>query len=204
MHLLRKSLSLLVILSALIMAAAATAGATNVTILPGGSVVGRGTSSWELQLNSSGRTFNCVNAGFTATLRGGTGIITPFAIATNYQQTFSNCTATGGISYNDTCTATASLNAVGATVSGVTPLTITGLSCTISIGGSCTARLTGSLPASFDNATSQLTIPTTGQSITITGSTCTSIIPNGPALFSSATGGAFVYAVTPATTINVV
>jgi hypothetical protein len=193
---------LLSAVAALSLAAVGVAAAANVTVSPGGSVTGSG-SNWELTLNTARRTFNCSNAGFTATLnRGGTGVTLPFAIATNYQQTFSSCRLTGGISYTDSCTATASLNVTALTASGVTPTSVTGISCVISVSGSCRVNLSGSVPTTYNNAANTLTVGLTGQSIVLTGSTCTTLPNETSALFSNSAGGAFVYSVSPAQTIN--
>jgi hypothetical protein len=191
-----KGLGLLVCTAAIILSTAGLASATTVVVSPGGSVAGTGTTSWELIIGSGSTTFVCTGAGFTATL------VSAPTITTNYQQNFSGCRLTGGISYTDTCSATARLTVTGLTVSGVTPGVLSGISCVASVNGSCRANVTGSLPVQFNNATSQLTVPTTGQTIVVSGSTCTTVIPNGTATFASATGGAFVYRVSPAQTIT--
>jgi hypothetical protein len=194
-----KGLGLLVCTTAIILSTAGLASATTVVVSPGGSVAGTGTTSWELVITPTGggsaATFNCTGAGFTAALASSP------TLSTNYQQNFSGCRV-AGISYTDSCTATGRLTVTGLTVSGITPATLSGISCVASVSGSCRANVTGSLTVTFNNTTSQLTVPTTGQSIVISGSTCTSVIPNGTGRFASSTGGAFVYNVSPFTTIT--
>lgn len=203
MHLLRKSISLFVALSALALSVAGTAAAATATVTPGGGVNGTGTTAWELTISGSSgsATFNCANAGFNANLRSATGAL-PLTIGTAYQQTFSNC-RTGSVSYNFACTPTATLSATGLTSGAVTPLSLNTLTCTASIGGCGSATISGSLPETFTNAGSQLTVGLIGQRITSSGSTC-SLIPNGTATFAAPGGVPFVYAVTPVTNINVV
>jgi hypothetical protein len=207
MRLFIRSIGLLSVVAALSFAAVGTAAAATATVSPGGSTRGTGTTSWQLLISgsSSSATFNCTGATFSATLASSSGAF-PLAITSNYQQQFSGCRIAGGISYNDTCTASASLGATAVTTSGVTPFSLTGLNCTATLSGSpsCTARITGSLTQSYSNTTGQLSVPVTGQSITVSGSTCTSTIPNGTATFSNTSGGTFVYTVSPATTISVV
>jgi hypothetical protein len=104
----------------------------------------------------------------------------------------------GGIAIRIACTNTAVLTATGSTVSGITPLSLTSLSCRISVTAAptCNATVSGSVVASFRNVGSALTI-NAGGTLTVSGSTCTSTFPNGTTTISSA-----VYAVTPATTMS--
>jgi hypothetical protein len=206
MHLITRSLLLLAVSAALLCAASGSALAATATVTPSGNgVSGNGTSAWELTIDAQGggtsARFNCTNGSFNAKLASATGAL-PLTLSTNYQQTFSGC-RTAGVSYTFSCTPTAILQATGLTAAGVTPLSLSGLNCTAAIGGCGSARITGSLAETFNNAGSLLTVPTTGQAITVSGSTC-SLIPNGTATFAAAGGGAFTYVVTPTTTITVV
>ncbi|WP_027007538.1 hypothetical protein [Conexibacter woesei] len=202
MHLFTRSIGLLTAALFASFVFAGAASALTVTVTPSPSAItGTGTTPWQLTIQPSGggpTVFTCVNAGFTATVRSATGA-GPLAIATNYQQTFSSCRV-AGISYTDTCSGTAVLSVTGVTVSGVTPLTLSSLSCTATIGGCGSARITGTIPETYNNTTRQLTVLTTGQALTVSGTTC-SRIPNGAATFAATGGGNFVYAVSPATTI---
>jgi hypothetical protein len=202
MRLFIRSIGLLSVVAALAFAAVGTAAAATATITPGGSTRGVGTTGWELTAGSA--TFNCATGSFSVTLpRTVTGPL-PLALSTNYQQAFSSC-RTAGSSYTFQCAATATLSVTQLTsTSGVTPGTITGLNCVARLSIGCTASITGSLPVSFSNAGSTLTVPIPGQSILVSGSTCGSAFPNGPATFAATGGGAFTYVVSPVTTITVI
>lgn len=201
MHLFTRSISLLSIVAALAFAGVGTAAAATATVTPGGSTRGVGTTGWELTAGSA--SFNCATGSFSANLASATGAL-PLALSTNYQQAFSSC-RTAGISYTFQCTPTATLSVLALTSSsGVTPGSITGLSCVARLATGCTASITGSLPVSYSNPGSTLTVPIAGQAITVSNSTCGSAFPNGPATFSATGGGPFTYVVSPATTITVV
>jgi hypothetical protein len=200
MRLLSRSIGLLIVVSALGFASVGTAMATTANVSPGGSTRGVGTTGW--QLNAGSASFNCTTGTFSATLASSSGAL-PLAVSANYQQAFSSC-RTAGVSYTFQCTPTAVLSVTALTSGGVTPGSLTSLNCTARLATGCTASITGSLPISYNNAASQLSVPTTGQAITVSGSTCGSAFPNGPATFSATGGGAFVYNVSPFTTITVV
>jgi hypothetical protein len=201
MRLFIRSIGLLSIVAALALAAVGTAAAATATITPGGSTRGVGLTGW--QLNAGSATFDCTTGSFSATLPTSVSGSLALTLTNNYQQAFSSC-RTAGISYTFQCSATAVLAATAVTSSGVTPLRITSLNCTARLATGCTANVTGSLPASFSNFTSQLTVPIPGQAIAVSGSTCGSAFPNGPAVFTATGGSTFVYGVAPTTTINVV
>lgn len=203
MRLIIRSIGLLSIVAALACAGVGTASAATATVTPGGSTRGVGTTGWELTAGGGTATFNCATGSFSANLAGATGAL-PLALSTNYQQSFSSC-RTAGISYTFQCTPTSTLSVTALTnTSGVTPGSITALNCVARLSTGCTASITGSLPVSYSNSGSTLTVPTAGQAIVVSNSTCGSAFPNGPATFSATGGGAFVYVVSPATIINVV
>lgn len=135
---------------------------------------------------------SCTAGSFT-----GTWASSP-TISTDMQLAFTGCRKPGGLGITIACTNTAVLTATGTTVSGITPLSITRLSCRISVTGAptCNATVSGSVVASFSNASSTLTI-NAGGTLTVSGSTCTATFPNGATTISGAT-----YAVTPATTMS--
>jgi hypothetical protein len=202
MHLFTRSIGLLAIVVALAFAGVGTAAAATATVSPGGSTRGVGTTGWELTATGGAR-FNCANGSFSANLFSATGSL-PLTISTSYQQAFSSC-RTSGLSYTFQCAATAQLSVTALTnTSGVTPGTVSGLNCVARLSSGCSAQITGSLPVSFSNPGSTLTVPIPGQAIVVSGSTCGSLFPNGPATFAATGGGPFTYVVSPATTINVV
>jgi hypothetical protein len=205
MRLFSRSATLLALVVTTALAFAGSSSAATVVVSPAGGVNGTATSAWELTIGtgSSAVTFNCANAGFSATLASASGPTFPLAISTNYQQNFSSC-RTGSLSYNFACAPTAVLSVLSPSVAGVTSARLTALNCVASIGGSCSARITGSLPVTLTTtgAVSQLAVPTSGQAITVSGSTCTGTIPNGSAVFAAAGGGTFVYNIAPRTIIT--
>lgn len=191
---------------------AAAGSATTVTVSPGGPVTGT-TGAMQFALRTARRNINCTRFGFTATLHNASGTL-PLAISTDL--TFvctGTATVTGGLAVSIAC-GPATLSVTALTVGGDTPISITGIRCTVTVNGSSACRVMitnaagtggGSVTGTFHNATSTLTVNTSGQNLATTGSTCTSILPNDSAvLLSDLTGAALVFTVTPATTISVV
>jgi hypothetical protein len=176
----RRALTTVILAAAIGMVAAATASAT---VSPTGAKTG----------TTGAVTFagvNCTAGSFT-----GTWASSP-TISTNMRLQFTGCTRPGGLLMTIACTNTGVLSATGSTVSGITPLSITALSCRVSVTAAptCTVTVTGSVTGSYSNI-SQLTIGA-GGSLTGSGSTCVTL-PNGAKTISGAT-----YAVTPATTMS--
>jgi hypothetical protein len=183
------------------------AAASTATVSPGGAVTGT-TGAVQWTLNTAAKTLNCTTAGFTATLASATGTL-PLTIATNLTWLFGSafgggrCTVTGGVGYTSSCGA-ATFKATAVTTGSVTPLSMTGISCAESLAGSsCRVVITGGVTASFDNATSRLTLNTTGQTLVASGSTCTTLPNDTSVSLTDSTRSALVYAITPSTTINV-
>jgi hypothetical protein len=199
-----KHIKRIVVLAAIsgVLLGAASASASTVTVTPGGAVTGTG--GWvQLVLNTAGRTIVCTGSGYTATLNtGGSGVTLPYTISTNFQFRFTGCRLNNGLPVTITCSPTASLNVTAATAGSVSQMSITGISCVISASATCTVNLTGRVLADYDNATNRLTIPTTGQSLSLTGSTCASL-PNDTSvtLLDSRTGGAATFSQSPAVRI---
>jgi hypothetical protein len=202
MHLLTKGFGLLVITAALALAASATASATTATVSSPGGKAGTTTAAWKLgiQGSSSSATVTCTTAKFYATLGNATGAL-PLTISNTYHQTGSGCT-TAGVATTVDCTSTAVLKATGLSTNGVTPLSLSSLSCTVSISGCGSAKITGSLPATYSSGMSLLTFPVANQSLAVSASTCARI-PNGTATSSNQTGSALAYTVVPLVAILV-
>lgn len=180
-------LATLVVFGTSMLAITSSAGAT---VTPGGNVTG--TATTDSFLRASSGTVDCVRSAFTATL-----VNNPVVISSNLQEQFSNCTLVGVGGANVVCVNTSTLSVTGATVAGVTPVRIDNLRCTITVTGLCSATKSGSVIGSFANATSVLAISATGQSLTISGSTCGALLPNGSATFTGPSGAGLIYTVLP-------
>jgi hypothetical protein len=188
----RNVLTTLVVVVMVATSFAALAEAAGATI-PTGPVTGTGGAV----LFSGGTRINCGTSSFTATFRN--PMTPPLIVANDLQLRFATCTRLGGIVLTVACTNRAVLTATGASVSGVTPASLTGINCVFSVTGGCSAALSGGVTGFFTNASSSLTINTTGQTLAFSGSTCTSTLPNGATTFTNSTGGAAVYRVNPPT-----
>ncbi|WCB94299.1 hypothetical protein DSM104299_03031 [Baekduia alba] len=202
MRLFTRSLGLLAVTAALALAASATASATTASISSPGAKAGTTTAAWKLavQGSSSSATVTCTTAKIYATLGNASGAL-PLTLSNTYKQTLSGCT-TAGTATTVGCTSTAVLKATGLSTNGVTALSLSSLSCTATVSGCGSAKLTGSQPGTYTNGQSQLTLPVTGQSLAVSGSTC-SLIPNGTATSSTSTGAALSYLIVPLVAISV-
>jgi hypothetical protein len=204
----RKSL-LPALVAACSLVAVAQASASTVVVSPGGATTATATTATKLVITttSGSATVNCTSSRSTQTLAGGTGSFSPgIQISGNVTLAFTGCTITGGVPVTVTCTATARLLVTGATSSGgVTPGTISAISCNIVLNSTCGTNVAGTASGSFANSTSQLTVNTgTAQnlrSVPLAGSTCTTL-PAGSGQFTNASGAAVIYNVTPAQTVN--
>jgi hypothetical protein len=200
-----------IVVGAAVLAGAAGASAATVAVSPGGAVTGTAGAS---QITGFGAQFvACSSTRYTATYNtGGTGVTLPYTISANLQLLFTGCRLSSSAApITIACTATASLNVTSITSSGVTPGTITGIACTLTVTGStCSVRLTGRANQSHSNGLAQLTILATGQTLVGTGSTdgrggTCSVLPNSTALtLANGTGGSLVFTETPAQVIIVV
>jgi hypothetical protein len=159
------------------------------------------------------RTIACQGATrYTTTYgTGATGVTLPYTIATNLQLTFTGCwVLPGGTPVTIACSATATFSLTGLTSSWVTPGRVSGNSCTVTVTAStCSVRLAGMVLTSHSDATAQVTIPTSGQSLIASGSTdgrsgTCSVLPNAFGLtLANDTGGALVFAESPAQRVTV-
>lgn len=193
------------------------AAASTATVSPGGAVTGTSGAS-QLALRTNRRSLNCTTSGATATLASNTGAL-PLAVSTNLVPLFGagfgggRCTVTGGAGITVDCSASpATLSVTGATVSGVTPGTISGIRCSVRLNGSttCSVNVTnaagtggGSVTGSYNN-TGSLTVNVAGQSLFATGSTCTTLPNDSSTSFTDASGNALVYSISPVQTVTVV
>jgi hypothetical protein len=191
------------------------AAASTATVSPGGPTTGT-SAGVQWALRTTGKTLNCSTAGFTQTLASASGAL-PLAVATDMKWMFGSgflggsCTQTGGAGFTFTCSATASLNATGPSVAGVTPMQIRGFSCLAAVNGTtCSVRITGALLGRYNSAASQLTVNATGQMLFATGSsngsggTCGSLPNDTSVSLTDSSGASLIYAINPSTTLSVV
>jgi hypothetical protein len=199
------------LIAALVLAALSasvpSAGALTVTVSPGGRVTGTANTGVQFVFNTTRKTITCTTATFTATLAGGSPLITFDMVPT-----YSSCRLVGGPPISGPCSSN-NLTVTGSTSSGLTPISLTNFICTPTVTGStCSVRFTnvlgtggGTFSGRFNNTGSQLSIAVTGQSLAASGSTC-STLPNDTSVTMSSVipGGAVVYVVTPTQTITAV
>jgi hypothetical protein len=205
---LRRLLALGVVVGSLVTTASAPAG--TVSVSPGGRVTGTA-GAVQLVLNTARKTIACSAMIFTATLAPSSAGVYPLTIATDLTfRCVGTAAVTGPLPVTIACGG-ATLKATGLTAGGKTNVSITGINCTVTVNNSlCSVRITGGVTGSFDNATSVLTINTTGQSLSASGSsngsggTC-ALLPNDASIgFADSTGSPIRFAVTPTTTITAI
>jgi hypothetical protein len=208
---LKIALPMMVALMSLV--AVAQASAVTVTVTPSGAKTLTSTTDVRFVITSGSTrtTVDCTVMTIVGTVNSASGSLA-VAISTNIQFGFTGCTLPGGLRVTIGCSPTAVLSVTGLTSGGVTPISITNISCTISLTSAPSCRTTiegpgtakGSVGGSYSNSTNQLTINTAGQSLASKNSTCTSTFPNGTVNLASSAGGNIIFAVTPATTITAV
>ena len=189
---------ILTILAAVAVIAGAFAGTAAATVTPTGAKTGTGGA-----VVFSGFDVNCTSSSFTSTWASPTA--PPYTISTDLQLRFGGtCLRLGGLGVRIACTNTSVLTAIGATIGGGTPLSITAVSCAVSLTGSpaCNATLSGSVGVTFFNTTSRLSVSTSAQALTVSGSTCPSTLQNGATDVTASGGTAPEYTVAPATTMS--
>lgn len=186
--------------SVMTLAVAGPATAASVSTSPGGAVTA--TATTHVFVRAGSFSVDCTTMTVTATLAGATGAAFPLVISSNTQPHFSGCSivSIGGIPIS--CTNTSRLSVTGVTVSDVTPVRADIVSCTITFTGVCGASFAGSMNTSYNNFTRQLTLSATGQTLTVSGSTCGSLLPNGPMTITGPTGSNSVFNVSPTQTIT--
>lgn len=140
---------------------------------------------------------NCTNTGGTTSVT--MGVYTFPTTPGTTTPTFSGCVGPLGLTFTVVCPpGAASLNLISGPTGGTTEATLSGISCTVSlplIG--CSATVAGSVNGSYTNptptpapgTTGRITVYTAGQSLTVSGSGCPAVIPNGSAQFGAPAGG---------------
>jgi hypothetical protein len=204
----RRWLVPLIVLATAFVLGQGMATASTATVSPGGNVTGTaGAVQWIL--STQARTVNCTSSSFTATLASGTGAL-PFAIATDLRLAFSGCVVTGGLVYIVSCTPAASLNVTGVSITGITPVQITGIACRFSLSATCALDILGSVGGQYTNpATAELRVFGTAATerlgaVRSAGSTCSALVPEPVVILRGASSVPFNFAVVPRTTIDVV
>lgn len=184
---------------------ATAAHATNATVTNGGTFHGTAGASRLVVAGGLGP-LNCTNSEGYGTAANGTYTGTTSSPATigRIVPVFSNCvgplnlafTVNCGAPSDDTTTDTM-LNLIGAQTGGVTPGSITTISCTVTFTlTGCTAVIQGSVEGTYRNPVAgppavngTLTVHAANQNLAVTSSGCTSIIPIAPASFGAPVGG---------------
>lgn len=146
----------------------------------------------------TGVTLTCNSATASGTAQNGTytaGAPTSIAVASLKQLAWKTCDI-AGLSFGVKANATPwSLNATGATSSGVTPGSISGVNATLS--GLCTATVTGIVTGHYTNSSHTLTINSGNLTVSGVGGLCLGLINNGDSVTYNAN-----YVVTPALQVN--
>lgn len=187
------TLAVAAVLAASLASFAAPAGAS---VSPTGGKTGTST----VGVAFSGISVSCTGATFTGTWS--SPFTPPLTISTNMQLFFSGCVRTGGIPTTIACANTAVLTVTGRTLSNITPMTLTGVSCRVTWTATCGATLSGAVNAPYDNVPVAMVVSTTGQTLTISGTTCAGVYPNGSTTLTTSGGGAVNYQMTPVTTVS--
>lgn len=135
--------------------------------------------------------FNCATTSFVASTGTGLYPTLPATIGT-LQFQFSSCIGPGGLAFDRVCTSFTSFEILTFPVGPAWGGRYSNISCTVSITGiGCAATLSGSVPVQYTNPTPSTaavaTIPVSGQALTVTGSTCPGVLPNGTAQWGAPT-----------------
>lgn len=181
---------------------AAAAHATSVTVTNGGTFDATAGAMRYVITGGLGP-LNCTNSRAYTTVSAGTytgTTLTPAAIGA-LVPAFSNCVGPLNLAFiwncgdpSDHANATTMLNVTGTPSSGATPISLTGISCTITMTlTGCQAVIMGSVEGKYRNPSGStngtLTVETAGQSLNVVSSGCTSIIPLGSVQLGAPVGG---------------
>jgi hypothetical protein len=228
----RKLRLVVVLCAALSLIGAASATAASVTTSPGGATTASATSTAMLGIGTTGTVVTMggggggsgTACGLTMTLGGtsGTSFPLPIAPATAVLSPLDSTRGTVnfmcGCSIRSfactmACDGLANLAVTSATSGGVTAMRITGFRCTITVPaisgcrvnvGNTTGTAPGGMNASYSNSSRLLSILTTGQNLTATGTTCASTLPNGTITLAGPLGLSWDFSVSPTQTITAV
>lgn len=180
---------------------ATAANATSVTVTNGGTFHGTAPAS-RLVVTGGLGPLNCAVSEGTGTANNGTYTGTTQSPATIGQivPVFSNCVGPLNLAFTVDCgnpnnhaNTNTMLNVIGAQSGGVTPGSITQISCTVTFTlTGCQAVITGSVEGAYTNPSGStngtLTVNTANQSLNVVSSGCPSIIPVASASFGAAVG----------------
>lgn len=189
---------------AAIIAAVALAAAPAFATVNTATVSGNTNSDGSFSATASGPTLTdtktkvkltCASATAAGTAKNGTytaGAPNAIAVASLTTLKWNQCTISG-IAFTVTANSTPwSLNATGATASGVTPGSITGVNATLA--GACNAHVTGTVTGTYANSSHTLAINAGTLTVSGVSGLCLGLINNGDAVVYNAN-----YVVTPAT-----
>lgn len=209
-----RRLLLLITACALIASVAGSANATTVSASPGGANTASAAGGSSVFFIHDGTfVLGCTAFSATSTWAGGSSSL-PYTLANDVVLHMSGCSV-AGIRFTFDCSrAPAESLVTGVTSGSRTPLLVNLIRCGIRLVTGCTANLDGgsgtggAFTASYNNSTNGvLTIdaPTaTNQTIAVSGSTCTSVYPNGPATISGASNGPLALSMAPNQTLTAI
>jgi hypothetical protein len=183
--------------------AASAADAASVTVNPSPSAI-TSTATTQMIWTIGSTVLDCTNA---SAVGNAASSATTRTISTNVNPRFTSCQYLSFFTYNFSCAGNGVLQATGATVGGVTPGTLSKISCTItnSLPG-CSFVLegsgagnTGTVPVSYNNSTHQLTMLAAGQDLAINSvpGACFGYMAPGPVTLSAPGGANLVYNMVP-------
>lgn len=192
---------------------ASSAHAATATVTPGGATTASVSGTSSVWFTHDGAALlGCTAVSATATWASAAGVF-PLAIFSDLLLGASGCRV-AGISFTMSCGLSLIAGAVvGVTTGGLaTPLILSGIDCALRLATGCSAVMEGIsgadgwISAIFDSAAHLLTMsaPTaSNQSLTMSGSTCTSVVPNGSVKWSGPSNGSLNFAVSPTTSLSV-
>ncbi len=172
----------------LALASATSASALNVGTLSsptGGGTMSSTASAGASRLVASATIpFNCSVTSFASLTN--TGVFPLPATIGTIQFQFSTCIGPGGVIYHKSCTTTTSFEIFTGPFGGISTGRYSGVWCTITFTTLiCTANLGGTIPVHYTNPTPSTvavaSAQVSGQSLTVSSSTCPGVLPNGPA-----------------------
>jgi hypothetical protein len=193
------------------LAAISTAGAARVRVTGGTRITASGQTGSRIINHPGSQTWTCSAERAEGALRPHTTGVFPVGVAHRMSLSFTSCGITPGISITMSC-APVQVRVTGATVSGVTPVSIANLQCDIRLGtgttNSCHVTtlngITGGSTAglSYSNA-GTLTLDQFHTNVGFTGSPSGCILKNSTSVrLQNSTGGNLVYNVSPAVSIS--
>jgi hypothetical protein len=163
----------------------------------GGAITATATTP-TLTDNTTGAKLTCTSAAASGLVPNGTytaGAPTSIKVGTVTASTWNTCKL-NSITFGVTAQSLPwNLNVTGATASGSTPASLTGVSAKLT--GLCTATITGSVTGSYVNSSHTLALTSGSLSVSGVGGLCLGLINNGDSITYKAN-----YVVTPALQVN--